>query len=62
MYIPLHFEEVVASEVAGVVAAFPLACVVAQTSEGLIANHLPLLAGSDGHFIGHVALANDSQR
>ena len=62
MYIPSHFEEISLSEIASVVAAFPLACVVAQTPEGSIANHLPLLAGSDGNFIGHVALANDMHR
>src|SRR5690606_642289 len=62
MYIPSHFEEVSSSEIASVVASFPLACVVAQTPEGLIANHLPLLAGADGTLIGHVALANDMHR
>lgn len=62
MYIPAHFEEISSAEIASVVAAFPLACIVAQTSEGLIANHLPLLAGADGTLIGHAALANDMHR
>lgn len=62
MYIPSHFEEISSAEIASVVAAFPLACIVAQTSEGLIANHLPLLAGADGTLIGHAALANDMHR
>lgn len=37
----------------------PLACIVAQTSQGLVANHVPLLAAPDGTLIGHVAQAND---
>ena len=40
----------------------PLACIVAMTAEGLIANHIPLLAAPDGTLIGHVALANDMHR
>ena len=40
----------------------PLACIVAQTDAGLIANHLPLLTGADGALVGHVALANDMHR
>ena len=62
MYLPAHFEETDAAEVAALMAAFPLACLVAQTPEGLVANHLPLLAGPDGALIGHVALANDLHR
>jgi transcriptional regulator len=31
-------------------------------AEGLIANHIPLLAAPDGSLIGHVALANDMHR
>lgn len=62
MYLPAHFEETDAAEVAALMAAFPLACLVAQTPEGLVANHLPLLVGPDGALIGHVALANDLHR
>ncbi len=62
MYMPPHFEELDADEIAGVVEAAPLACIVAPTNEGLVANHLPLLAGKDGVLIGHVALANDMHR
>jgi transcriptional regulator len=42
--------------------AAPLACVIAQTAEGLLANHIPLLRGPNGLLIGHVALANDMHR
>lgn len=57
MYIPPHFVETDPAEVAGLIAACPLACVVAQTAEGLVANHLPLMA-EGGLLIGHVARAN----
>ncbi len=62
MYIPDHFHEISAQEIAAVIAAAPLACIVAQTDQGLMANHLPLLAGPDGILLGHVALANDMHR
>lgn len=62
MYIPPHFEEVSAAEIASVVGTWPLACIVAQTAEGLIANHVPLLVASDGVLVGHIALANDMHR
>jgi transcriptional regulator len=62
MYIPPHFQEISADEIRAVIEEAPLACVVAQTAEGLIANHIPLLASPDGTLIGHVALANDMHR
>lgn len=62
MYIPAHFAEADPDEVARLIDTMPLACVVAQTTEGLIANHLPLLRAPDGGLIGHVALANDMHR
>ena len=62
IYLPEHFREVSEAEIAEIIAGAPLACVVAQTEAGLIANHLPLLAAPDGTLIGHVALANDMHR
>lgn len=62
LYIPPHFEEADPEEIARLLDTAPLACVVAQTPEGLIANHLPLLPTPDGGLIGHVALANDMHR
>lgn len=62
MYIPPHFNEIGSAEIASIVEASPLACIVAQTSEGLIANHIPVLVSSDGGLVGHVALANDMHR
>lgn len=62
MYIPQHFHEVSPDEIAAVIETAPLACIVAQTAQGLIANHIPLLRAPDGGLIGHVALANDMHR
>lgn len=62
MYLPDHFQEVDPIEIEAIIAADPLACIVAHTAAGLIANHLPLLRGKEGDFIGHVALANDMHR
>lgn len=62
MYVPPHFQEVSTAEIAAIIERAPLAAIVAQTSEGLLANHIPLLATPDGALIGHVALANDMHR
>ncbi|MFN3661142.1 FMN-binding negative transcriptional regulator [Yoonia sp.] len=59
MYIPPHFEETNPIVITAILTDAPLACVVAQTDSGLIANHLPLLPSPKGDLIGHVALAND---
>jgi transcriptional regulator len=62
MYIPPHFQEIDTAEIAAIMEAAPLACIVAETREGLVANHLPLLSGAGGILIGHVAIANDMHR
>ena len=62
MYVPPHFQEISKDEIDAVIDSAPLACVVAQTDSGLIANHIPLLRAPDGTLIGHVALANDMHR
>lgn len=62
MYIPSHFQEGSSDEISAIMEAAPLACIVAHTADGLIANHIPLLAAPDGTLIGHVALANDMHR
>jgi transcriptional regulator len=62
MYMPPHFQEVRTEEIAALIEAAPLACIAAHTTEGLIANHIPLLAAPDGTLIGHVAMANDMHR
>lgn len=62
MYIPAHFAETDPAAMAAITEGAPLACIVAQTAEGLVANHIPLLAGPEGVLIGHCALANDMHR
>lgn len=57
MYLPPHFTEADPAEADRLIAAFPLATLVAQTAEGLVANPLPLLRDGAG-LIGHVARAN----
>lgn len=62
MYLPEHFKEIDQEEIAAVIAAAPLGCVVANTAEGLIANHMPILVDKRGELVGHIALANDMHR
>lgn len=62
MYVPPHFHEMRADEISAIIESAPLSCIVAQTAEGLIANHIPLLQGANDRLIGHVALANDMHR
>lgn len=62
MYLPEHFQERDPAEIASIIAEAPLGCIVAQTAEGLVANHVPLLVGKDGALVGHLALANDMHR
>lgn len=58
MYLPTEFEETDADAIRDVIARFPLAALVAQTSDGLTANHIPLLMSAPDRFIGHIAIAN----
>ena len=62
MYLPPHFEEVNKDEIRGIIDANPLGCVVAQTDQGLLANHIPLVLSADGTLIGHVAKSNEIHR
>lgn len=63
MYMPPHFHEISADAIAAIINEAPLACIAAQTAQGLIANHIPLLSTPDNKaLIGHVALANDMHR
>lgn len=38
---------------------YPLACIVANTKDGLIATHVPLIMKTDNTLIGHIAVNND---
>ena len=62
MYLPSHFIEADADAIAGLVAAFPLATLVAHGPDGLLANHIPMLLAPDDRLIGHVAAANEIHR
>lgn len=62
MYVPAHFQELDPAAIAQVMQQAPLACIVAQTPQGLIANHIPVLSGPGDVLIGHAALANDMHR
>lgn len=62
MYRPSHFEQPRVDVMQALVASNPLATLVTSSSEGLDANHIPLLLKSDGStygkLVGHVARAN----
>lgn len=58
MYLPQDFEQTDMSVVLELINAAPLATLVAYTSGGLRADHIPLMMVKD-RLIGHVALAND---
>ena len=58
MYTPTYFEETRAEILDGLVREYPFATLVANTTNGLIANHLPFeLVGGMLH--GHVARGNE---
>lgn len=59
MYLPDLFEECDATTIRHLVAAFPLAVLVAQGKDGLIANHIPVIFEDDNTVIGHIAGGND---
>jgi transcriptional regulator len=58
MYIPEHFRDLDPAAIGALLRDAPLACIVAQTFEGLVANHIPLFAAPDNRLIGHIARAN----
>ena len=58
MYVPKPFEETDQGAIGDLLLANPLAMLVAQAEDGLVANHIPLLMVKD-KLIGHVAKAND---
>ena len=62
MYVPPQFQELDPERIRAVIETAPLACIVAQTEDGLIANHIPVLMAPDGALIGDVAAANEMHR
>lgn len=59
MYIPNDFQEVRTEEIMNLIKNYPLACIVANTKDGLIATHVPLIMKTDNTLIGHIAVNND---
>ena len=63
MYIPKHFEENREEEIKRIIENFPLAILVANTKNGIVANHIPLLlyklSNAKKILIGHIAKANN---
>lgn len=58
MYRPEEFEEADMAVIRDVCLAYPLATIVAQSAEGLLANHIPLLWLDDDRLFGHIAREN----
>ncbi len=62
MHLPEHFREADPARLADFILRHPLGTLVAQTAEGLTANHIPMLyqpgRGSHGVLAGHIARAN----
>jgi transcriptional regulator len=48
MYLPGHFSETDADEIRRLILGFPLAMLVADTADGLVANHIPMLMLATG--------------
>ena len=66
MYVPKHFEENREEEIKRIIENFPLATIVANTKNGLVANHIPLLLNKSYNgkkvLIGHIAKNNTLHR
>ena len=58
MYLPPHFEETDAHQIAELMLHYPLAALVCQHEGEFIVNHLPLFAESENRLTGHIAKAN----
>ncbi|MDB9762810.1 FMN-binding negative transcriptional regulator [Alphaproteobacteria bacterium] len=62
MYVPKHFEENREEEIKRIIENYPLATLVGNTKNGIVANHIPLLLyksfNSKKILIGHIARAN----
>ena len=59
MYIPNDFQEVRPEEITSLIKNYPLGCIVANTTKGLIATHVPLIMKSENILVGHIAMIND---
>lgn len=62
MYLPELFHETDADTIRELVETYPLAVLVVQGVDGLIANHIPMIFDGEDGLIGHVAAGNDLHR
>jgi len=62
MYLPPHFEETNTKEIKHLIEEFALSILVVNTSEGLVANHIPLMLLNENVLVGHIAYNNDLHR
>lgn len=58
MFIPDDFREERKDEIEQIIHNHPLATLIAHGSDGIIANHLPLLLNGEDKIIGHIARSN----
>ena len=62
MYVPKHFAENREEEIKRIIENYPLATLVGNTKNGIVANHIPLILYKSFHskkiLIGHIARAN----
>ena len=58
MYIEDEFKEERSDEIQRIIREFPLASIVANTENGLVAEHIPVLLRENTHLFGHVSLSN----
>ncbi len=58
MYLPEHFEEKDDQEIARLIAKYPLAIVICNAGDEIIANHIPLMPSGENTLLGHVAKSN----
>ncbi|AOA58412.1 FMN-binding negative transcriptional regulator [Acinetobacter larvae] len=59
MYIPDEFKEVRTEEIFKIKQDYPLASIIAHTSQGLLACHIPLIWKNPQCLLGHMALLNE---
>ena len=58
MYIENEFKEERPEEIQRIIGEFPLASIVANTEDGFVAEHIPVLLRENTHLFGHISLSN----
>jgi len=62
MYVPVFFSETTAEEIERIITTYPLATLVTNGADGMIAAHVPMLRSGQDKLIGHIALNNSMHR